>query len=439
MNEMNENTLVLIVVIGLVIGFAYKIFYEIAGKRLPKKSFVGFSSIKDIAYYYKLALSIISEKSWLIWLPLGFALSNFVIRIPILIMQRSAALKSIENSNLQDLFYNEPFFEQIFKSLFQASKMLSYGYDGAISGSYLFLLLATVCAILLMFKNKSNKLQQYIEDNNIESFIFLKQILKYYLIGLLCFIFLGIFCEFVPDEESKLPCFMLISPVANIWALLGLSLLSIIEGFILFTVKGLIEGSYLDKEKIFNDTLAILKPLFYVNIVLVIIYYLSAFVMYPYTIQSYFNIVIPDIMVTVSSVLKYSNSLIVILTVCVPFVLVNEGGTFKSAFLLNFKFIGDNLFKYFQFICTAILLIFFPSLLKVLISFLANLYSSKLIFNALSIYSLLLDIIVTTLQILIAVPIYIALFIFFRDWRDTVPCHSSGDLHFLHSQKTGTL
>jgi hypothetical protein len=98
--------------------------------------------------------------------------------------------------------------------------------------------------------------------------------------------------------------------------------------------------------------------------------------------------------------------LFAILTYCTTFVLITRGGSLKNAFLVNFKFIAHNLFKYAQFIFIACLLMFIPALLSIIVSFFILPWSF---------FSMFIDISKSIIEIVIAVPVFIAFFLFFQD------------------------
>lgn len=419
---MNEDLLVLIVSIFLTIGIVSTIIYQRWGKYFPKSAFVGFSSIKEIVYYYKSAISVIAKKRWLLWLPLCFVLSNYLIKIPVWIIQRSSFISSGITTSDQTKPYTEPFLERFITSLSQSASMLDYGYYGAIAGNIFFQLIFIVCAFILVFnfRDSASKFQKYVLEHNIDKFIFLKKVFKYSLF-VLFFLICPIMIFEITIKNPEIPPFVLIGPGFFVLGLLSISLLSLIEGIVLFALKSIIDGTEFDPKILINKTLEILKPLFYINLILGLFASLPSLVMYPYTISTVFShgYGMPITFHYISSIFKYSNIVIVIFTVCTPFVLINKGsGTIKDVFLLNFKFIRNNLFKYLQFICIAILLMFSPSFLSLILNTLAGLsssiVSSGMVFDTFSYSLLIIDMAVATLISLIAVPIYIALFIFFK-------------------------
>src|SRR5271169_376674 len=95
---MNENILVLVVSIVLIVGITCTIIYQRWGKIIPKESFVGFNSLREIAYYYKSSIDIVSQKRWLLWLPLCFLLAGYLLmRLPSMIsnMKMLASFKNM--------------------------------------------------------------------------------------------------------------------------------------------------------------------------------------------------------------------------------------------------------------------------------------------------------------------------------------------------------
>jgi hypothetical protein len=265
-----------------------------------------------------------------------------------------------------------------------------------------------------MFNSNVIRFKKYILENNIESFIFMKNIFKYSLYFLIIIVLGGIIIAVTMNIQKKY--FLLLAELGSvILTIFSLVLFSFIEGYILFTIKGLINKSILNFNTLINASLSTVKPLFFMNLFFQIFAELPSLINYSH---DYFvkgsntylildNLLIPFF---------YFNALIVMITVCAPFSIITHGKTFKEAFKLNFRFIGNNLFKYIQFVFIAILLLFIPIIISMALD-----YSSYAVryeyllggrLDSITYYSIFINFITSIIHILIAVLVYIAFFIF---------------------------
>jgi hypothetical protein len=413
----NEEKFAIIVLACIITGIALKIIYEKWGRNLPKSAFIGFS-LHDIICYYKSAIKIMLKKRWLLWLPLCFVLSNYIFKIPILISARtsldSSGISLDKGLPICSGFsflgclnhISEPLFYKIANAVSRTPAFLDYGYSEAFSASFLFMILFLVCAAIVVFNKPSNKFLSGLRKHNPDNYFFLEKIFKISLAILIFF-----FVQIIIFEIMKLDTpstFFFEYPGIFIISLLSMSLLSLVQGLILFTVNGLTAGKILSYKELLKVSLDIAKPLFYLNLILYLVAHISSLLMFPYIFNSvsFINLNLPYFSFAQSKIFIFANTLFAILTYCTTFVLITQGGTLKNAFLFNFKFIANNLFKYAHFIFIASLLIFIPSLLSISVSF---------FILPLSFFSMFIDIITSIMLILIAVPVFIAFFLFFKD------------------------
>ena len=193
--------------------------------------------------------------------------------------------------------------------------------------------------------------------------------------------------------------------------IMSLSLFSLIEGYILFSVK----GAFLEEEQnfnlILNRSLSILKPLFLINIIFAVYRYIPSAALFPITLIAFFDIgqeplLIRSILLNLASFFTYFNALITAFAFCTPFVLIFYNVKVLDAFKLIFKFIRKNLLKYLIFVGIGVFIIFIPSLLHNVL---------RIYIHPLKLESIIIEIFVVAIRLVLAVIFYIAMFGFFID------------------------
>ena len=251
---------------GLLIVLFLGIFIFICIQRLkiffPVSAFESFESASEIKTYYKSSVTIISKKRWLLLLPLFLAIAAYLVKIPIFLYQRPE-ISALSDANLKqftnDFFGRISLFE-IIKTLFQTPSLLDYGYHGSISGSIIFFGFFLICCFT--FKAESKKLRQYSVESNYQNVAFFEKIMKYSLIFVIAALSLAVTIILTGGRNNELYFFIIYSPAMILIGLTSLSLFSLIEGIILFSVR----NAFLHEEQNFNlllnRSLSILKPLF---------------------------------------------------------------------------------------------------------------------------------------------------------------------------------
>jgi hypothetical protein len=407
---MSEDVLMTGLSIILFSGISVFILSQIIRKTFPQGALVPFKSFEEIKSYFSTAISVLTAKRWLFILPLCFALSNHLIKIAIWLFQRSRLPSYSEPSagDLSSALWAKVSFASILRSLLRTPNMLDYGYNGAITGGLLFMGFFVLFAIT--FRAESRKLRHYASEDNLTSVDYLETILKLSLILIIAIAVLTSAALLSDKWVWTLP-FTLLGPGMMLLGLLGLSLYALIEGFILFAVKGLIDREELDFQETLNRSLSILRPLFLLNVLLTVIAIVPSLCLFPHTLDAFFDSgggssFGMEIFLHLSDFFGYLNSAVAALTVCAPFVLiVNKTGVIESL-KGNFSFIGNNFLKYLIFTGIGILMLFTPSILSQVISVFCHPFSFC---------SMLMEVFFEVLRVSVAVIFYMALFGFFLE------------------------
>jgi hypothetical protein len=146
-------------------------------KRFPSTAIHPFNSAAEIMSYYQSSISVLFNQVWILLLPLGFVLSEYIIKIPIFLYQRpEISTSSATISDLARMFSGKLSLKSAVISLLHTPGMLDYGYNSSISKSVLFWGFFLICAIT--FKAVSNKLQQFASASNMKNVFYFKKILK---------------------------------------------------------------------------------------------------------------------------------------------------------------------------------------------------------------------------------------------------------------------
>ena len=407
---MSEEVLMTGLSIILFTGLGLFILTQIFRKTLPQTALIPFKSYVQIKSYYSTAISILSVKRWLFILPLCLVLSNYVIKIVILLHQKSEIFtySKTSASDLSTLFWAKVSFASLLRSLFRTPRMLDYGYSGAITGGVLFMGFFIVCAIT--FKAESRKMRHYASEDNLVNVSLFESILRLSLILLILVAAVSAIALLL-GKGGWIQPFVLFGPVMVLIGLLSLSLFSLIEGFILFTVKGVIDNEQLDFKEVLNNSLSILRPLFFLNVLLSIIGTLPSLCLFPYTLDAFLS---PGgsasfsmkIFVQLSRFFGYLDSAVATFTVCAPFVVIVYKTGVVETLKRNFRFIGNNFLQYLMFIGTGILMLFIPSILA---------HTITVFCHPFSFCSMFMEAFNETLRVTVAVLFYIAIFTFFLE------------------------
>ncbi len=379
--------------------------FQLLKKWLPQHACEPFESFKEFLDFYKEAVIAIRQLKWLYLLPLIFALSTHLIRIITLLLlkpQIPDPIGGFERSIFR-LFLQE--IDPIQYKLAKTINMLDYGFFGAFAGSMLFLGFYFICS--LTYRAEINKLSAYVNDDHITSLLFFKKILKFS-VFVLCPIVIFVFISKY-TEANSLPLLLLGAPGLWIWGLLSLSLVSLVEGFLLFSLEDVLKMMQFDFKHNLNRSFGILKPLFFLNMLIVVISSLPSFFTFPNTAASLLadgsgTVFNSNHLFFFSSLAFYINTAFSFLIVCAPFFLIIGNDSVIEALKNNFIFIGNHLMKYVIFTVSGVLLLFVSDIgLSILIN----------LFDPFSYYAMGLEVIRTTLIVFVAVIFYIAIFGFF--------------------------
>jgi hypothetical protein len=213
------------------------------------------------------------------------------------------------------------------------------------------------------------------------------------------------------EQANNLLFYILYSPTMMLIGIMSLSVFSLIEGLLLFAVKGAISGEHQNFITILNRSFNILKPMFLLNIIIVIIGYLPSVVRFPITVSAFMDAgawqssMIP-LLRNLASFLTYSNSLLMVFIFCAPFLLVVHHASVKDTFTLQFNIIRNTFLKYLIFVGTGIIILFLPTLIHMVLNTYLHPLELKYIF---------VEMFFTAVRIALAVVFYIAMFDFVLD------------------------
>lgn len=402
---------------GLLVVLFSGIFIFVCVQRLksflPVSALESFGSVVEIKAYYQSAVTIIFKKRWLMLLPLAVTLSAYLIKIPFFLHQRSqfASLSNEIIALFAEDFINRTSLLDIIKTLTLTPGLLDYGYHGSISGSIIFLgFFLIYCAT---FKAETRRLRSYSDEYNFQNVSFFQGILKYSFIFLVAAVSVSAAIFFASEQTFESLFFIITTPLITVIGIASLSLFSLVEGFVLFSVKSAIFEEEHDFKTLLNGSLTILKPLFSINILLAVVSCLPSAVLYPITLNSIFDLGIAQspvsqILLGSSSFFTYINAFLTSVVFCAPFVLILMPVTAYEAFKINFMFIRNNFLKYFIFVGIGTVMLFLPSLLHDIL---------KIYTGPLDLTSVIIEILAVAIRICIAVIFYIAMFTFFIDAR----------------------
>jgi hypothetical protein len=201
-----------------------------------------------------------------------------------------------------------------------------------------------------------------------------------------------------------------------ILGILSLSLLSMIEGFILFAIKDIIAHKEMEFRSSLSNAIAVLKPLMIFNVLIAVLAYIPSLLFFPNTILSFLS---PEpapwgyssLLPVLSDIFRYINSVVTAFTFCIPFIVILRNCGFIEAFKNNYDFISHNFVKYLTFIGIGILLLFLPSLIGELLHLFVRYFT---------ILRFLIDMLMAAIEVLFAVIFYIAMFNLILDISSTL-------------------
>lgn len=379
-------------------------------KRFPATATRPFNSATEIISYYQASISVLSNKLWILLLPLGFVLSEYIVKIPIFLYQRpDISTSSVTMSDLAHRFSGKISLKGAVISLLHTPNMLDYGYNSSISKNVIFFSFFLICA--LTFKAGSKKLQQFASASNMKNVFYFEKILKASLAILILIVTIFAALSLFSSRNMEILFYIFLGLSIALIGLLSLSLFSIIEAFVLFSVKCVINNEEFVFDKLVNMSLKIFKHLFFLNIILFCIGSIPSLLILPFTLASFFSLeqsvpALFSILPHVSIGYSYLYSMFMALTFCVPFALVSCELNVIESFKANFIFIKQHLLKYLIFVGVGVVVLYLPSILQDVL---------MLFVIPFSILSLIIEIFIVSLKLLLAVVFYIAMFKFFLD------------------------
>ncbi len=385
-------------------GFIFIIFNKLFEEFPLKSTLSPLISVKDLLAHYKKSFKIILKAKWLLFFPLIVVILDSAVRIGIIIYQYSPLnkLDTIFTNDTPVFILNKIYFKQMVQITSNAPSFLDYGFAGFING-YLFIGFFLICS--LTFKSETNKLREHTNGQNLEDISFLENLMKLSLVFLLIIIILFFLLRGFQKELSEV---VFLGPVMTVWLFFGLSILSIIEGCILLSVKGCLENKETNSKEVMSKALNLIKPLFFLNLIFALAGSLPSIYMYPNTI----NIFFPEIELFANTKIftigfyffKHANSVFILLTFLTPFILMINNGNILEAFKKNLRFIGKHFLSYFSFVLSGVILLSIP---LILYDVLGGFRFDHLIFSA------FLEVFTVGSRVSLAVLFYIAFFDFY--------------------------
>ena len=371
--------------------------------RFPESAFRPFTSAEEILSYFKISISVLIYKRWILLLPLMCVLSNHIIRFFLFLYQRpDLSVRLDSGMDIDHIFSSSVTLKSALSSLLLTPRILDYGYSGSISGSILFMAIFLVC--ILAFKFVSEKLQKAASGVSLQNVVFFKKTLIISLIALTAIAFAFLALKLFAGSKIEMVGYTLLGLSVALISLLSLSLFSLIQAFIFFSIEYVLTSKALIFDHLINESLKIFKALFFLNMIFFCVESIQYFLTLPSTFTSFlFSDSNPDhwinVLFRVSMGLPYFYSFFTVITFCVPFFLVFGEQTVIEAFKTNFLFIRDHFLKYFILVGIGTLMIFLPSILcDILKSFV----------SPFSVLIILFDLLSGTLQLVLAAIFYIA-------------------------------
>lgn len=400
---MYMNILILLIIFGLFIYAAI----NLSKKWLPKTATQSFKSFSEIKSYFYSSVSIIRSKKWILILPLGLTVSQtLIIKCFQFLFQPDLSAFKEETTNVIDTIVNLHFL----KNLIEVPQMLNFGFY-SMSVNLIFIAFFVFCS--LTYKCKIKKLKKNSTKENQINVHFLEKILKLSLALMFSIILCaGILYLFNLTEKLQISCFIIIGIFLWSLSLLFLSIFSLLEAYIIFSVKEVIQAEGLKSNEILNKSLSIIKPLFIVNIVFSMVTSVTSLLLLPRTISQFigFGENFPyhffDILQNVSAIYSYVLSFLTIFVFCIPLTLAISCTGPYQALKKNITLIKNNLTKYLSLVGLSILILFLPSCFETILNSFVSPYSWN---------SIVIEIFIISLYISFSVIIYIVMFKFFLD------------------------
>ena len=341
--------------------------------------------------------------------PFCYPCPIYLFKIPFLLYQRPDLSSMPEDfvTRAQSISVSD-----IVTSLSKTPNVLDYGFCGAITGNIVFLGFFLICCVT--FKAESRRLKGYATKDNYENVAYFEKMLKYSLILLAGVAFLAAAAILSSAHDNNLLFFILYSPAMMLIGIMSLSLFSLIEGVILFAVKGLISGENQNFNTLVNHSLRILKPLFLLNILFTVMGYIPSVIRFPFTVSAFLESgsgpsSIMLVLLNLASFFTYFNALATAFIFSAPFILIMHKLNIVDAFKLLFNFIINNFIKYLIFVGTGIFILFLPTFLHIILN--TQIHPLSLEYS-------IVEMVIEVIRICLAVVFYIAMFGFMIDKKN---------------------
>lgn len=411
---MDQNFFVNLLAVSFFAIILYLHFKHDLSSNLPDSAFRGFENFGRIMDYYRSALRIIRENRWLVLFPLSVALITFIVKFFLLLYLRSQnpVFQQMEQGGVYSFFVEKETVFHYVEILLQTPMYLNYGYYNSITGSELFIL--AYLFVMFLFNFFLSILAEFTEKRNEKNILFLE---KVFILGIFLIIPAGMLLLVAIDANQTAYIWLAATLCLTILGLTSLSVVTIIEGFILHNIKAILEGNPQPFKVIFNRSMTTLRPLFYLNLILTSLGYLPSIMKALYTVSLFLPHSHPfwqftSRMSRISLYFSYVHSLVTVFTVCAPFILVTYGAGVIETFKINFRFIKDYLTKYIIIVGLGVLFLLIPAFLEIYLT---------VSFHPLSIYESVLGSIMVWMRISIAVLFYVSAFKFFLEQENLLP------------------
>jgi len=392
--------LIFLVMFSLIVTVAGYLIYTSAEK---KKREATDKEELSLFEYFKSAVDIIKEHRWLVILPLIFAVPGLLLQYGLDILVRSIIppFPFFETTGGAGLFNFRIFIYRLCDVFSKSFIKLSYGYNGAYTGSLLFI--PIMILTLPGFSIIPGKLGKFIRDENKPALRTLKIILtSAFITDLALIIMLVLFYVF------NMPFLVIFAGTALFMTVLASFLipLSLLEGFIFASIKIYIEKREFNKEEPLNVTVMIFKPLFCINILLTVLTTWYYIIILPSTIANLY----PDVYIPCphpSPIFTFISSIMTAVLVTLPFTPLYKRAGVREMLVENYDFLKKNLDSFLKITSSGFVGMFILSFISLL---------SRMFFPVVA--NLVFSLFLLTIQVIFAVILLIALLKLLYKWLE---------------------
>lgn len=345
-----------LIAVAAIVGGAIFVRY----KQAQSPAWAGFESVGTFTGYFLDGWKVITKQSWLILLPLGLYIANYLIAQLLYYFTLhwmgydwDIFIRNISTPPVIHGF-------RLIQTLVEAPGGLNSGFYTVIMNN-LFMALGTLVMVCIFWTVK-RMFRNVIVASNMHNVSYFQTVLK---VTFFCILVIGVLQLFLPvwSIGALLPKGLArVGVFAGLTGLVGLvahiAIGSVLQGVMIVSLILGIRGEKLRRRRILNQALLKVKPLVTLNLILFVI---------TWVLQGVNQLLIGFAHFDATALVQLLRSVITLLTMCIPFAIIMTERNVRGALRKTFRVLAANKWRYIQLAGIGSIVLALPKMFRIVV------------------------------------------------------------------------